>query len=309
MSSLSRLSRIEEAILRTVIYADIFNFPLTRAELHHYLIADSPVSQVQVEQTLESSLFLQQELDIEDVYIVCSGRQELIPLRIQRDDASQGLWPLALDYGRALGRLPFVRMVSLTGALSMRNAAADDDDLDYILVTAPGRVWLARAFAIVLVRLAKRRGVIVCPNYILAESALAQSKHDLFVAHEVTQMVPIHGQALYEVMRAQNDWVSDFLPNANAPFYNESTPAEKTSWLKKIGEFLLGGQIGDALEQWEYRRKLRRFAGEMLTPHSAAQLDDQHVKGHFKDHGHPVMQQYHERLRAYDLDALPLAGD
>ena len=47
----------------------------------------------------------------------------------------------------------------------------------------------------------------------------------------------------------------------------------------------------------------------MQTPHSAAQLDDQHVKGHFNDHGHPVMQQYHERLRAYDLEALPLAGD
>ena len=38
------MTRIEEAILRTVIYADIFNFPLTRAELHHYLIADTPVS-------------------------------------------------------------------------------------------------------------------------------------------------------------------------------------------------------------------------------------------------------------------------
>ena len=291
-----------------MIYADIFNFPLTRAELYHYLIAESPVSQVEVEQALASSSFLKQELDIQPLYIVCAGRQELIDLRIQRDQASLRLWPLALDYGRALARLPFVRMVALTGALSMRNAAADDDDLDYILVTAPGRVWLARAFAIVLVRLAKRRGVIVCPNYLLAESALAQDKHDLFVAHEVTQMVPIYGHSLYDAMRTQNAWVDDYLPNADAPFYREGDPSAQASWLQKAGEFLLGGRIGDALEQWEYRRKLRRFAGEMLTPHSAAKLDDQHVKGHFKDHGHPVMEEYDERLRAYDLDALPLAG-
>jgi len=111
------------------------------------------------------------------------------------------------------------------------------------------------------------------------------------------------------MMRTENAWVDDYLPNANAPFYSENDSAAQSSWLKKIGEFLLGGRIGEALEQWEYRRKLRRFAGEMLTPHSAAKLDDQHVKGHFKDHGHPVMQRYHERLRAYDLDVLPLAGD
>ncbi|MBI1258342.1 MAG: hypothetical protein GC204_12795 [Chloroflexi bacterium] len=309
MASLSSLTHIEEAILRTVIYADIFNFPLTRTELHHYLIAETPISQAQVEQALASSKFLKQELDIHPPYIVCAGHQALIPLRIERDSASLKLWSLALNYGHALGRLPFVRMVALTGALAMRNAAANDDDLDYVLVTAPGRVWLARAFAIVLVRLAKRRGIVVCPNYLLAESALAQDRHDLFVAHEVTQMVPMYGRELYETMRAQNRWVDDYLPNAVAPFYVEAEPSGQASWLKQIAEFLLGGRIGDALEQWEYRRKLRRFAGEMLTPHSAAQLDDQHVKGHFKDHGHPVMQQYHERLRAYDLDVLPLAGD
>ena len=117
----------------------------------------------------------------------------MIPLRVERDQASLLLWPPALSYGAWLARLPFVRMVALTGALAMRNASADDDDLDYVLVTAPGRVWLARAFAIVLVRLAKRRGVVVCPNYVLAESALAQDKHDLFMAHEVAQMVPIYG--------------------------------------------------------------------------------------------------------------------
>ncbi|MEO8394029.1 MAG: hypothetical protein ABI700_13650 [Chloroflexota bacterium] len=309
MASFSPLSSVEEAILRTVIYADIFNFPLTRAELHHYLVAETPVTQAQVEQALASSSFLKQELDIQSLYIVCAGRQDLIPLRVERDQASLKLWPLALEYGRALGRLPFVRMVALTGALAMRNAADNDDDLDYVLVTAPGRVWLARAFAIVLVRLAKRRGVVVCPNYLLAESALAQEKHDLFVAHEVTQMLPIHGHDLYEMMRAQNAWVVDYLPNANAPFYAEADQGNQAGWLKKMGEFLLGGRIGSALEQWEYRRKLRRFAGEMRTPHSAAKLDDQHVKGHFKDHGHPVMEQYHERLRAYNLDALPLAGD
>ncbi|HVU10239.1 MAG TPA: hypothetical protein VHD90_03135 [Phototrophicaceae bacterium] len=305
------MSPIEEAILRTVIYADIFNFPLTRPELQHYLISSQPVSLAQIEQTLDSSPLLQTELDIQPEYVAYARGQGSIAVRGQRAAASLSLWPLALHYGQWLARLPFVRMVALTGALAVRNASDDDDDLDYVLVTAAGRVWLARAFAIVLVRLAELRGVVVCPNYVLAETALEQPKRDLFMAHEVAQMVPIYGLSLYRAMRACNPWVEDYLPNASDAFYVEQERLPGSGWdrLKRVIEWALGGRIGAALEGWEYRRKLRRFAGELRAPHSAALLDDQHVKGHFNDHGYPVLRQYEDRLRRYDLDALPLAAD
>lgn len=305
------LSPTEEAILKTVIYADIFDFPLTRHELHHYLIAAAPCSQSQLEQALATSAFLHDALDFEGEYVICAGRQAIIVVRSAREQASVHLWDAALHYGGWLARLPFVRMVALTGALAVRNASDNDDDLDYVLVTTAGRVWIARAFAILLVRLAARRGVVVCPNYVLAESALLQEKQDLFMAHEVAQMIPIFGLGLYRTMRERNDWVAGYLPNASAPFYvsTECTPGRGWRWLKRAAEIVLSGRLGDALENWEYRRKLRRFAAEMQTPHSAAQLDDQHVKGHFNDHGHPVIQQFAERLRQYNLAALPLAGD
>ena len=234
-----------------------------------------------------------------------------IAVRSQRAESSLLLWPFALQYGQWLSRLPFVRMVALTGALAVRNASDDDDDLDYVLITAPGRVWLARAFAIVLVRLAKLRGVVVCPNYVLAETALEQQKRDLFMAHEVAQMVPIYGFSLYRAMRDCNPWVAEYLPNTDEAFYIERERLPGAGWdrLKRATEWALGGRLGETLEDWEYRRKLRRFAGEMRTPHSAALLDDQHVKGHFNDHGYPVLQKYEDRLREYDLEALPLGSD
>ncbi len=152
--------------------------------------------------------------------------------------------------------------------------------------------------------------MVVCPNYVLAESALTQDKRDLFMAHEVAQMVPLYGLAIYRAMRDQNRWTAEYLPNAGDPYFVEPESATGRVWgsLKRAGEWLLGGKIGDVLEQWEYRRKLRRFAPEMKTPHSAAQLDLQHVKGHFNDHGHPVLQQYADRLRPYEVSPLPL-GD
>jgi hypothetical protein len=310
------LNAIEEAILKTVLYADVFNFPLTVRELHHFLITAHTVPYEQVTYTLTTSAALSTLVEQVGGFVVCVGRRDLIPLREARERASQQLWGKALHYGGWLARLPFVRMVAITGALSMHNAESERDDLDFMLVTAPGRVWLARGMAVLLVRLAKRRGVVICPNYVVAQTALAQDRRDLFMAHEVVQMVPIYGLPIYEQMRVENHWTNEQLSNAAAPFYASETPPVQGIWalLKQGAEQVLGGILGTWVDRWEQRRKLRRFASDMQTPNHAAKLDDQQVKGHFRDHGYRVMQQYHERLlrcnlHAEERAALPLAGD
>jgi len=309
------LNTIEEAILRTVLYADVFDFPMTRPEIVHFLIAETPLQAAHIEQTLDTSYALRSVLCEQHDYVCCAGREHLIDVRRERERVSAQLWDSAIRYGTWLAYLPFVRMVALTGALAMRNASAHDDDLDYVLVTTPGRVWIARAFAVLLVRVAKLRGSVICPNYVLAETALSQEREDLYMAHEITQMVPIFGSELYDRMLTINDWVKEHLPNAQNAFYDGRRNAEHLravgGSVKKLCEWVLGGWIGDWLENWERQRKLRRFSQAMKTPHSAAVLDETKVKGHFEDHGHPVLRKYYERLRRYNLDEkrLPMAGD
>ncbi len=296
---------IEAAILRTVLYADVFNFPLTTAELHHFLIHDHPVALTEIESALRESSALKTHLEQHGAYWVMTGRRDLLAMREAREAASERLWPLAQHYSVWLARLPFVRMVALTGALSVRNAAHGDDDLDYLLITAAGRVWLARAGAIALVRLARLWGAQVCPNYVLSETALVQHGRDIFLAHEVVQMVPLFGEAYYGAFRQANGWTAQQMPNALGAFYAEADQPLGGVWaaVKRMLEWLLAGRVGDSLERWEQQRKQRRFAREMQTLHSAAQLDAEHVKGHFNDHGHPVLRRYAERLRELGLDA------
>jgi hypothetical protein len=305
---------LEEAILRTILYADVFNFPMRIEEIHHFLLTSISVSQTQVIQQIKESPLLRQHLEPGHVpYYVLRGRSELIPIRDERERASLKLWPQAVYWGRWLARLPFVRMVAITGALAVRNAAHDDDDLDFILVTQANRVWMARGLAILLVRIGKLRGVTICPNYVVAETNLAQSRRDTFMAHEVAQMIPVHGWNTYEAFRAENQWVEEQLANAEVPFYHEAEPdfSRLENVLKKMGEFLLGGRLGDSIERWEYQRKLKRFQQDTTIPHSAAQLDAQHVKGHFNDHGHPVLVKFEQRLRQMGLsqEVLARTGD
>src|SRR4029077_9993656 len=132
-------------------------------------------------------------------------------------------------------------MVAVTGALAVDNAPAGDD-IDYLIVTTPGRVWLARSLAVALVRVARLCGVGLCPNYVLAQSALSQQRRNLFIAHDLAQMVPLAGRAVYAEMLSANAWAQAYLPQARRPLRAEPELAVPR-WsraLKRTGEWLLG---------------------------------------------------------------------
>jgi len=301
----------EEAILQTVLYADIFDYPLTPAEIHYFLIL-TPATREGVLSAMQNSPWLKARLCLTQGYVTVRGRQAIAAVRDERRRSSAELWPAARRWAKVIGALPFVKMVAVTGALAVDNAPAGDD-IDYLIVTSPGRVWLARALAVGVVRLARLAGVGLCPNYVLADTALGQQRRNLFIAHDLAQMVPLVGQRVYAEMRAANRWASAFLPQAQQPLRSEPElrPAGWAAALQQFGQRLLGGRLGDRLERWERDRKLRKFASAAGQTGSAAELDADRVKGHFDDHGHPILEKFHERVeryRAYRGEAARGAG-
>jgi hypothetical protein len=289
----------ESAILRTLMYADIFDYPLTVAEIHHYLIA-AAMGAGGVAELLERSKYLADRTMRVNGYVTLRGRQDIAAMRDARRDSSRHLWQQARRWAGRLGCLPFVRMVAVTGALAVDNAPAGDD-IDLLIVTRPGRVWLARALAIALVRAARLLGVGLCPNYVLADSAMSQHERNLYVAHDLAQMVPLVGLPVYRRMRAVNAWSFAYLPHAAAPPRAETDLCPR-GWrlsLQRLGEKLLGGRLGDRLERWERERKLRKFGAAAARSGPAARLDEQQVKGHFDDHGRDIMRQFDDRLARY----------
>ncbi len=180
---------LAQAIWRTLAYVDLFDYPLTAVEIHRYL-EGIPASLAAVQHALAHSPQLAGQLLCHAGFYSLPGRSAVFAIRQQRQQQAQRLWSAARRYGALIARLPFVRLVAVTGSLAMSNVAAEAD-IDYFIVTENGRLWLARALVIGVVRLAARRGVVLCPNYFVAESALALPEHSLYTARELAQMVPL----------------------------------------------------------------------------------------------------------------------
>ncbi len=298
---------IQLGILQAVSYADVFDYPLTEEEIHRYLVG-VPASRSEVRAALDGPHLIPRTIECHDGFYTLPGRSALVETRRRRSAAAARIWRRAERYGRLIARLPFVRMVAVTGALAVGNAEPDDD-IDYLIVTVPGRLWLCRAFVILLVRIAAGRGDEICPNYFLAEEALALPERDLFTAHELVQMVPIAGQATYERMMRLNGWTQALLPNANGSRRPDALP--RRGLLKALLEATLSTPPGGWLERWEMRRKIARFNRQMeqmsqsqdgQSPVREVVFNSAQCKGHFSRHGERTLKAYNAYLEQLGKD-------
>ena len=293
---------IARAIVQAVAYADVFDYPLTLQEIHRYLIGiPAPLEAVQA--ALHDGKLIPDFLAWHEGYFTLSGRETIVEIRRRRESVARHLWAHALRYGHLIAGLPFVRMVAVTGALAVDNVEPEAD-IDYFIVTEPGRLWLCRALIIGVVRMAARRGVLLCPNYFISERALALDEHNLFTAHELAQMVPISGQTVYHRIRRLNPWVYRFLPNAKGPPRHVEERAPRHRFLGALAESALRTPLGARLERWEMERKIRKLTRQLQTQEAReieAAFCADWCKGHFDSHGHRALHAFAERLHRLAL--------
>jgi len=300
----SALSLIEEA-LKPILYADIFDFPLTFDEIHRFLEFETSPENLKslLDQAVDSG-----EIIWQNGYYQLPDRPDLVVRRQERWVAAQTLWPKAVHYGRWIAALPFVRMVAITGSLAVENPQDKIDDIDYLIVTQPGRLWLCRAAIILLVRYGHLRRVHLCPNYLITENILHFEDDNLFIAREMLQMVPLYGRSTYLEMRRRNDWITHYLPQGtglNLQRLNDKLSLGQTS-LKKMGEFILRGFIGDLVEKPLQKfqiTKHTRLAEKYGAADKVAFTADQ-CKGHYNGHNARVMNAYYGRMEKYNRTAM-----
>jgi hypothetical protein len=294
---------LREAVLRSVAYADVFDFALRLPELHRYLIG---VAATPAEVEAAARSLAPERLSLRDGMAVVAGRESLIDERQRRRAIAGRTWPVALRYARAVGSLPFVRMVAVTGALAVGNAT-DGADIDLLVVTERGRVWLGRAMTIAFVRHAASRGHELCPNTFLAETAFDTIRPDLYAAHELAQMVPVVGGGVHARLLAANPWVARHLPNAmGAPLGGRARRGRILPRARPLAEAVLRTPLGGIPEGWEQRRKIARLTEEAVARGASgeASFTPDWCRGYLDGHGARIRTAYEARCTALGVEPL-----
>lgn len=284
-SIFQHLMTLRQAILETLAYSDVFDHPLTLDDLHKFLV--TPASHAEIEACLPDM----DGVSCMEGYYFLSHQVNIVNIRKSRESNSRKAFDRAIFYGHILGRLPFIRMVALTGSLAMLNLSKNRD-MDFMIAAKPGHVWTARAFALLFGRLARLFGDVICPNVIVSENALAWDAKNLYTAREFAQMIPISGLNVYRRLLEVNAWVKDFLPNAFADqndldVVNDQRPG--------VFESLLNNKLGSAFEKWEMTRKIARFKAQKRYG-AETNFSADVCQGNFDHHGSWALKAYQERL-------------
>lgn len=248
----------ELALLRSVIYASLFDYPLTLAQLHASLVevrADAP----SVAAWWQDSVFLQATVEYREGLYFPAGRGDLLQTRTRREALSRDLLDREHRVLSLVAGMPFVRMVALSGSVAHLNAERSAD-LDLFVITAPGRVWSVTLSVLVISRLLGWRKRM-CLNYVISERAMAIEPADLFSANQIIHLRPIVGHDVFERFVNANPFVKAFYPNfeAGAKLKPSSPQA-----LKPLVERALSFGVGRVLEAAAralYGWHLKRRAG------------------------------------------------
>jgi hypothetical protein len=137
-------------------------------------------------------------------------------------------------YVKLLAFFPQIKLVGLSGSISMMNAG-ENDDIDLFIITAKNRLFTGRVIALILAQLLGLRRNRdsekiafssshkdkVCLNLFFDERNLKvpKFKQTEFVGHEVLQMKPIIIKGnIYEKFLEENLWVFRIFPNARLVF-------------------------------------------------------------------------------------------
>lgn len=240
-------------ILTTLAYYDAMDFPMTSFEIWKYLTCiggnherQEKYSLYEIVKELEEEK-LQKFIGQFQGYFFLKGRDELVRQRIERNKISETKYKIGQKVVFWLRFVPYLRMVAVTGSLSMKNAQKDSD-LDFLVVLKHGKIFTGRLLVTLLIHfLGKRRhGDIInnriCLNYFITTNSLDIKLKDVFSASQIAFAVPLFGFKVFRKYQEKNGWVKNYILNFQTGVIPSSkliSDSKIVKIIRKIGESIL----------------------------------------------------------------------
>ena len=267
------------SILATIVYYDIFDFPLTGLEIHRYLINPARLAiikeglaDISLDEILRELAALVKTglIGEKDGLYFLVGRDNLAGLRNERKKISLDKFRKLGNYSRWLGVAPYLKGILASGSIALDNANIDSD-LDVLIIVKPGRLYTCRFF---LWLISSVLGIRRKPNQTKAPDKLCFNHYiteenlvlpdSLFNAQTYANLKPVLiRQEDFLKLYSANIWINNYLYNfrlRNDFNFKGVDFLGVQSAVAKLGEFILDSFLGDRFEKimrWYQQRRIK----------------------------------------------------
>ena len=245
-NSVNYTSTLAGAILRSLLYFDIFQYPLTLSELYKYCPYKSSVIEISVQlEALQSIGYVKRD---GGYYCINSeNTSAFVDRKVKGIIEAKRMLKMAGHFSKFISYFPFVRGICLSGSLS-KGYADSKSDIDYFIITEPGRLWLCRTILVLFKKLFLFNShKYFCVNYFIDTNTLEIPDKNTFTATELVSIIPTYNHTLYKQLMLANGWTDKYLPNSTLK-KSENVGHENTSAIKRFAEKMFSGKLGDKLD-------------------------------------------------------------
>ena len=251
-----KLSLSARYALRSILYYDIFSYPLTEEELFRSLRSDR-ISQEELKAIVDD--LVDQNMVFSFGQFIClHPEKELVQRRLKGNRLAEKRLPLARRISRLISLFPFVRGIGISGSMS-KNYMDEKSDIDFFIITTPGRLWVARTLLVLFKKVFLFNSFrYFCVNYLISEDNLEIEDKNVFTATELVTLMPMYGADIFRLFYSGNSWVYRYQPNMIQRSLDGVPPA-RARGLKWLAELLLSGNIGRALNYRSMQLTIRHW--------------------------------------------------
>jgi predicted nucleotidyltransferase len=298
---------LQRHILRTMLYFDIFDYPLSSTEVFRFLGTNS-LTEEKVVASLEELATRKIVHKFDEFYSVQPAEGN-ISRRVKGNAEAIRYLTIARRKAQLISKFPFVRAVLASGSLA-KGYMDHNSDIDFFIVTAPGRLWIARTLLVLYKRIFLLNShKYFCVNYFVDEDHLEIEDKNLFTATELATVIPLYGGKIYSQLLRKNSWIRERFPNfTERPTMN--VPDTSTRGLKKILEAIINFIFVNQIEAYCQAVTMNRWRRLYEKKYSKADFDIAFKSKGYASKNHPqhfqrkVMELYAEKLKSFKFPDL-----
>jgi len=297
-------NKTNEAIIKTISFFDMFDFPLTSLEVWKYLSVS--VDLLSLENNL-TGLVEAGKIEKNNGFYYLFGREKIIIDRLQRYNYAERKFARVFWVSQIFRFIPWVEMVAVGNLIGVNNLR-DGGDIDLFIVARAGRLWLVRFFTTALMtlfRLRPRPGAErdkICLSFYASDQALnfeelLLNHDDWYLVYWLAGLRPIFDRNHnYEKLISNNAWLKEKIPNwfpAGSATRHEVEQGDGKFYNKFVD--IIFGSWEKTLKSWQ----MKHFPGEiksLMNQDKRVIVNDNMIKLHTNDR-RGVFQEKFNQLR------------